>query len=295
MFHPKLKAALTRCRGIHFRALTFALLCSFGLPVALVGQNINTETPFHSFGDSYYENHGVNFGFSIPGGRGNGSRIVGLGPNGQLTPNLNFSRGGGGFPPFGGYSPNSGGTFGFGRRNPNGGGFSLGLNFAKGSNRSSVTQAPNLTVQNGFGGSIFSGEVRPFVTSVTPIIGNGGGYPPPIDNGVTRALNSGQLDLTYHPDSNSETAPSTTPSYGDATSTATQGDLSVSAIKARRKQSIAAQKRLLKEKLDAAQTLVDAGEFPKARTAFRAAMQLTKDESIKRQIKRRIEETRTGK
>ena len=275
--------------------LLLALIFCFSFPSDSVGQNINTETPFHSFGDSYYENHGINFGFSIPGGRGNGSRIVGLAPNGQLLPNLNFSRGGGGFPPFGGYSPNSGGSLGFGRRNANGGGFSLGLNFAKGSNRSSVTQTPSLTVQNGFGGSMFSGEVRPFVTSVTPIIGNGGGYPAPIDNGVTRALNSGQLDLTYNPDSRPETAHLSTPSYGDATSTAIQGDLSVSAIKARRKQAIETQKRLLSDKLSEAQTLVDAGELAKARTAFRAAMQLTKDDSTKRAIKLRIADARTGK
>jgi hypothetical protein len=73
------------------------LLCGvFGLDGAVRAQNINTQTPFTSVNDSYYENFGVNFGFSIPGGRGNGSRVVGYGPQGQLLPNLVFQNGSGG-------------------------------------------------------------------------------------------------------------------------------------------------------------------------------------------------------
>jgi hypothetical protein len=293
------------------RILSFSLLlCGvFGLDGAVRAQNINTQTPFTSVNDSYYENFGVNFGFSIPGGRGNGSRVVGYGPQGQLLPNLVFQNGSGGaIPRFGGYSPNSGATFGFGNRGANGGGFSLGFNLAQGSTRTSTTVVPSLTTQNGFGGSLISGQTRPFVTGVLPVVGggfsnvrpglgngfnsNGASYYQP-DNGVTRALQSGQLDLT-RPATPAPRPESSKPiSYSDENSSALHGDLSVAQIKAERKRRLVVAKRQFDDALAEAKQLEENNELEAARAKYRQASGLTKDKQLKKQIAKRIKATRT--
>ena len=245
-------------------------LASIVLPtVAANGQMINTSMPFTTVSDSFYENHGVNFGFTLPGGRGNGSRIVGLDALGNQPPNLSFSQGGSSAatPVFGGYNPATAGTFGFGVRNPNGGGFSLGLSLAKGRNRQSITTAPSLTTQNGYGGGLSTGSVRPFVTGVIPIVGHGGAPIMPMsqdvyvpDNAVTRAMNSGQLKLgpsqpRHHVASNEPVT------YSNPESTATTGDMSVSAIKAEREKKLLAEQRRLESMMDEARKLESEKKF----------------------------------
>ncbi len=268
------------------------------------GQNINVSTPFTSTSDSYYENIGVGFGFSIPGGRGPGSRVVGLSPNGQLMPNLTFSRGIGFGRPFGGFVPGAGGAFGFRQVGNNGGGFALGLNFAKGSRRSIVSTTPSLTVQNGFGGSIYSGQIRPFVTGVVPIVGsnfatpvpnfNGRIYPAPmpIDNAVTRAINSGQLSLARNRAEEQPLTESASVDYGDAESTAIHGDASVASLKAERIRRLAAQQKAIDDKIHEAEQLAEQQEFAMARTKYREALRLVKDDVIRKDILNRIAATR---
>ncbi len=253
-------------------------------------QNIDVSTPFHSYNDSFFESFGVNFQFGIPGGTGSGSRVVGLSPFGQLTPNLIFAQQGAGvIPQFGGYNPNAGGQLNF-----SGNGFSLGLNFAQGNTRSSVSNVPSMTVQNGFGGDMFSGQVRPFVTGVIPIIGaNANLLPPPIDNAVTRAINSGQLDLSSRSASPDVELPqSSDVLYSDATSSATHGDSSVAAIKAARKNRLAARQRELAELLAAADRLVAEQEYVLARAKFRAALRIADEASTKKVINAKIAATR---
>lgn len=264
--------------GLAFAMLVSGSLCN--------GQNINVTTPLTSTSDSFYENFGINFGFSIPGGRGSGSRIVGLGPRGQFQPNLIFRQNLGVIPPFGGYNPAGGARFGFGRVGPNGGGFSLGMNFSKGSSRSIISTAPSLTVQNGFGGSIFSGGVRPFVTGVIPVVGNG-----PIDNGVTRALASGQLDLTYRSPEVSY-VPTGPTNYSNADSSALSGDSSVKKIKAARQKRLADEKQKLQKTLDEAKALVADEEFVEARMKYRQALLQTDDQVTRRRIKAWIKAAR---
>ncbi len=46
------------------------------------------------------------------------------------------------------------------------------LEAAKGDTRSNVTQAPTVTMFNGQSASVFDGEQRPFVTSITPVVGD---------------------------------------------------------------------------------------------------------------------------
>ena len=179
-----------------------------------------------------------------------------------------------------------------GRRN-DGSGFSLGFNMAKGSNRTSITNAPSLTVQNGFGGSIFSGQIRPFVTGFVPVVGQQRFAPMPVDNAVTRAIHSGQLELnspTLTPDTLLNSA--SRQSFPDAPSSATRGDSSVAEIKAQRAAAAESRKRMLEEQLADARKLVDQDERSLARSSFRAALKLTDDPSEKRRIKLEIEATR---
>ena len=288
--------------------LGFLFLVSTGIASQSLAQNINVQTPFTSINDDFYENFGVNFGFSIPSGRGNGSRVVGYGPQGQLFPNLVFQNGSGGaIPPFGGFSPNSGATFGFANRGQGGGGYSLGFNLAQGSTRTSTTVAPSLTTQNGFGGSMFSGQTRPFVTGVVPVVGRGfsnvrpglggginSGYGQRVyrpDNGVTRAMQSGQLDFSR---------PSTPPprrsgpvSFSKKDSTAVQGALSVSQIKAERKRRLETAQRQFESTIAEAKSLESNNEMSAARFKYRESLEFTQDKNEKSRIKRLIKATRS--
>ena len=278
--------------------VAFVQLAFFTLPST--GQQINVQTPFNTVNDSFFSRNGVNFGFSLPGGRGNGSRIVGLGPQGQLTPNINFRQNGigGAIPPFGGFDPNSSARFGFGNFNRNGGGFSLGFDFARGSSRSIISQVPSVTVPNGFGGSIFDGSRRPFVTGIVPVVGSGGFTQPkytPVPqrprNAVTDAINSGQLFL-----GNREPTP--TPrhdgpvNYSKETSSAQSSDIGVAAIKAQRsrqEQSKLAEANNLIQKATDYETR---GDYRMARVNLRDAIKLISDESLKSELKARLSSLR---
>lgn len=255
-----------------------ALFCCWILPGPfLVGQGIGITTPFTSAGDSYFESTGISWGFGIPAH----GRVAGLNPNGQLTPQIGFSWGGGNIvPPFGGYNPNSAAQLNL--QGPN---FRFGLSMAKGSSRTLTSQAPSLMVQNGFGGSIFSGQVSPFVTGLIPVVGS-----PPLDNAVTRAIESGQLDLTYRPED-----PPLEPYTGDAChsrSTATQGDLSVQAIKADRAKQNAGRQREFDALVAEAGKLSETGRPGMARQKLNKALELTDDEESKKVIRNQIENLR---
>lgn len=177
------------------------------------------------------------------------------------------------------------------------GGF--GFNVARGSSRSSTTTAPSLTTQNGFGGSLFSGQVTPFVTGVIPVVGQGGNFAPVPnyvelpsgpDNGVTRALQSGQLNLAAPP--RREFQPSGPINYSASQSTATTGAASVSAIKAERQRRIAAQSKMLKDTIASGQQLEQERKYGLARLKYREALSQTKDRKIKKQIYALIKATR---
>jgi hypothetical protein len=138
--------------------------------------------PFQSGGDGFFENVGVNFGFNIPGGSmTGGSSIVGLTPQGAFNPGgIKFAQGGAGaaLPPFGGFTPGSGSSFGF-TVNTGRGSASFNITADQGSSRSLASQSGSLTLMNGGIGSISATSLRPFVTSVTPVVGGFAGAAQP--------------------------------------------------------------------------------------------------------------------
>jgi hypothetical protein len=148
-------------------ALSVAAMLSW--PFALTAQLIHVQTPLHNTRDNFYSGTGVSFGMFF----GGNNRIQGLLPNGQTTPNIFFSQGSaaGAIPPFGGYDPNSGLNTGI-LVNGSNFGFGLGISAGKGNTRSIVSNSPSVTMFNGQSASIFSGETRPFVTGITPVVGN---------------------------------------------------------------------------------------------------------------------------
>ncbi len=117
----------------------------------LSAQMIQTQIPQQQFGSSYFERNG--FQWNVGG------------------PNFSFNSGQPATPPFGNADPNAGsrGRIGFGGGKVSG---SLGFNFSQGSNRSISSSTPSLTTTNGYPGSFSSQTIRPFVTGITPVVGD---------------------------------------------------------------------------------------------------------------------------
>ena len=272
-------------------AVAITALAIFCCPNSVTAQQILTETPFNTVSDSFFENHGVNFNFSLPGGgTGPGSRIVGFGPS-AMGQNIGFTQGSAGVvPPFGGFDPNASLNTGFSSLNGNGGGFSLGLSLGKGSTRSNVTQAPSVLTQNGFGGSIFDGGNRPFVTGVIPVVGSSGGnvpkYTPVLerDNAITRAIQSGQLKIGG-PVPERESRYEGPRNYSNEASSARHGDQSVAAIKARKAQARLAKSARLNQLIADAKALEAQGKYLDARNKYREAIVEAKDRSKKKELR----------
>ena len=272
--------------------IVLALLLAWVPCQSSYGQLINTSTPSNRVGSSFFENNGVKFGFNFRGGSGPGSRVVGLDSLGNFSPFLGFS--------FGNGQLGNNGNLNFGSQGRIGNA-NLGLNFSRGSRRSSNSVTPSLTTQNGSGGSLNSSSIRPFVTSVVPVIGHGGTplvgtvYSParaPIENGVTRALNSGQLNLNGPISPKPAPTNNVTPTTYNPLSSATQGARSVAAIKAEREQRIDAERAKVQEVVDQADALVDRRQLSEARSMYRKALGLTDDKALRAEINRVIKSTR---
>lgn len=285
--------------------LLFAIGCS-SLPLSSAfGQMIDVGTPLAGFGNSWFERQGVGFGFSLPGGHGGGSRVVGLLPNGQFTPNgqLIFNQGsfGAARPWFGGYDPNAAGRLGFGVGGQ-GGGFRLGFEFAKGSSRTITSTAPSLMVQNGSGGFIGSGQWTPFVTGWVPVVGNYS-VPLPPDNAVTRAVQSGQLrldNLGQGGESGSRSAEEAEATSADRSpagdsltrSTAETASESVAAIRAAKAAGKEALRQQLEEQLAEYQRHLAEGNRELARLALVRAIPLESDPGRKQKLRDLLKSTK---
>jgi hypothetical protein len=124
-------------------------------------------TSGNNVSNNFFENNSVGFGFSIAGGSNAGGRSAVTG--------INFQQGGAAaaVPLFGGFVPGDANTFGFGV-NTGRGGFNLGISASQGSSDFLVAQAMSVTVMDGETGSVSFGSLRPFVTSVVPVVGGFG-------------------------------------------------------------------------------------------------------------------------
>jgi len=136
------------------------------------GTQVQITTPYHSLNDSYYERIGVDFDFSFKPGRG----VVGLDAHGNPTSDgrIHFNQGSfdSALPQFGGHDASTDAMFGIGGLGKK---FSPSLRFAlgQGSNRSHVMQAPTVVMHDGQTGFVSDTSMRPFVTSVIPVVGAG--------------------------------------------------------------------------------------------------------------------------
>jgi hypothetical protein len=171
---------------------------------AAPAQQVTVTTPFHAVNDSFFERIGGNFNFNInptPGVGGPGIAfgrpdpnalpgvlpgrnvmdfdrgrgvVVGLAAPGVFTPDLAipFRQNGFGLaiPQFGGFAPGAGMTSGFQVRGPKGNA-SFFWEASQGSRRSLVSQAPSVTVTNGYPGYFGDTSQSPFVVGLVPVVG----------------------------------------------------------------------------------------------------------------------------
>lgn len=150
---------------------------------------IVVEVRFITLADNYFERIGVDFDFSINDNAGanfnpfadtqsGGSRIVGNGPidSEPFTPtadlDLQFLQGSfaAAQPIFGGFEATTAANFGFAILSDIEVFFLIQA--SKGDQRTSITQAPTVTMFNGQSASVNDGASRPFVTSVVPVVGD---------------------------------------------------------------------------------------------------------------------------
>lgn len=131
------------------RVVFLALLA--GLTGSAAAQSIVTQVPSQVLGSGFSENLSINGSFAGPNGFAN--------INNQVTPAFGPNLTGSGLS--GGYGFAGGGVSG-----------NVRFNFAQGSSRSISGTSQSMTTSNGYPGSFFSGQVRPFVTGITPIVGS---------------------------------------------------------------------------------------------------------------------------
>ncbi len=154
---------------------------------------IVVEVRFIRLRDDFFERIGIDFDFKINDStglanqaaipdnfndvRGNRGNTVGRAPIAQTflaTADLDIPFDQNSFgatsPQFGGFGADTALNFGFAILSDIEVFFLLQA--AKGDQRSNVTQAPTVTMFNGQSASVFDGEQRPFVTSITPVVGD---------------------------------------------------------------------------------------------------------------------------
>lgn len=208
-----------------------------------VAQMVTLETPLQSTGDSFFEQYGISWGLDLPGS----CRVVGVSPNGQLTPDgripIRFGNPGTARPAVPGFTPTGGAHLGLAFR---GGGVngSFNLSLAQASQRTSSMVAPSLTVTDGYPGSIFDGQLRPFVTGFIPVVGGNVIVPPPMPPPpmLPQPISISPLQSKIARLQAGETSPSAAvasrpaayrpPAASRSSSSAERGDISLSQIRA---------------------------------------------------------------
>jgi general secretion pathway protein D len=142
---------------------------------------VTIEVRFITLNDNFFERIGVDFDFDIddnvtalPGDDEGPSVTIGLTPQGNPTADLDLSFTQGSFgeaiPAFGGFNSASAANFGFAILSDIEAFFVIEA--AQGDTRTNVLQAPKVTLFNGQLASVNDTTQRPFVTSVTPVVGD---------------------------------------------------------------------------------------------------------------------------
>ncbi len=141
---------------------------------------VTIEVRFITLNDNFFERIGVDFDFDIDTKidqlppEGGPSVTIGLDPQGNPTADLDISFTQGSFgdavPAFGGYNAASAANIGFAILSDLQTFFVIEA--AAGDTRTNVLQAPKVTLFNGQQASVNDSLQRPFVTSVTPVVGD---------------------------------------------------------------------------------------------------------------------------
>ncbi len=147
---------------------------------ALQNLQITIEVRFITLSDSFFEQIGIDFNVQfddnvtqLPTDDGGPSVTIGLGADGLPTPNLDIQFNNGSFgttPPFGGFDAGSASTLGFAILSDIEAFFFLQA--AQGDNRNNIMQAPKVTLFDGQIATIQDQTQKPFVTSITPVVGD---------------------------------------------------------------------------------------------------------------------------
>jgi len=148
---------------------------------ALQNLQITIEVRFITLSDSFFEQIGVDFNVQFddnltgfPEGEDSGPAVtIGLGGDGLPTADLDIRFDNGSFgtsPPFGGFDAGSASTIGFAMLSDIEAFFFLQA--AQGDNRNNIMQAPKVTLFDGQIATISDVTQRPFVTSITPVVGD---------------------------------------------------------------------------------------------------------------------------
>jgi hypothetical protein len=172
-------------------------------------------------------------------------------------------------PPFGGFDPNSGARVGFGF---GGGGVrgQFSLYAAQGSSRSISGTSGVLTLPNGGFGTVIDSTYRPFITQITPVLGESSVAKILREHGVPRIPYRAEEPPQSVQD---DTSPASQIKTARSTSSAEQGAASLSEIRRQLAAEDAAREAEFQQILDEAQALETQGDFKGAASVYaRAAM-----------------------
>ena len=229
--------------------VVLAVVLTLALCHAAAGQMINNGTGVINSSDGFSESIGTNWG-----ARGK-NWFFGFGGG---------APGGGAFPPFGPAPGGLSGGFGFG-----GGGLSGGFGFNAGQGYSSSlgSTSGSITSLNGTPGFIFNGTLTPFVTQITPVVGNR--TPVMISPLALKLQQAGGVEGLRSRLRNPEESPQADDDQPDTAagnglagsgSSADRGDLSVAAIRRRQAAEDAALEAELNDFIAEAERLSAAGD-----------------------------------
>lgn len=246
-----------RCRLKLLQSVTVVgFLALVAAPVH--SQQARIGVPFQNAGHSFHENVNLSWGLRAPG--------------------MFFRFNAPAPPPFGGFGPNSQAMVGGGFSGGNSGGF-FQLNASQGSNTSFGSQTVSGTMLDGSTMVVGDMSLRPFVTSVIPVVSD----PSPLRERLRRTteLQANRLAGETRAD-NSQPLHSASSLPPVERSSAASGDESVAAIRARQSQEDAARRGEADELLAKARAAREQGKFAVARIHYQQVLRRISGEEAQR-------------